>query len=191
MSSVVQRDALGRRTHFERPAADKVRAEEQLIDGDIHRRDFRRVDFDQRVRRVLVSQHRRIRRRQTHVLQIDRDRRGFGIGDTGRAFGLLAVELQGPRARLAVELHRCLIERGADTAELADLEIRTAEQLFGATARILAGIFVDQILPRPDIQFRQHAAYSQALGTGQTRHCRHRGTTHRDLRQNCRAVPQR
>ncbi|MNR47434.1 hypothetical protein D3C85_1665340 [compost metagenome] len=54
-------------------------------------------------------------------MQIDRNRRGFGIGNAGAPFDLLTIELQGPRARFAVQLNVSLIEGGTDPAELADL----------------------------------------------------------------------
>ncbi|MNO58498.1 hypothetical protein D3C76_490590 [compost metagenome] len=66
-------------------------------------------------------------------------------------------------------MHRGLVQRGAKSAELADLDVRPAEQLLGIAAGVLPDILAHQILPRADIQFRQRATNPQALGTGQ--HC--------------------
>jgi hypothetical protein len=74
--------AVGR-TFNDQPPTRSV-AQEQLIDGDIQRRDFRRIDRNQRIWRILVSLNRRVRRRQFHVLQID-----HAIG-TPLASGILA-----------------------------------------------------------------------------------------------------
>ncbi len=46
--------------------------------------------------------------------------------------------------------------------------IRAAEQLLGAAARVLPGVFVDQILPRAYVQLRQRAANPQRLAPGST-----------------------
>ena len=140
-----------------------------MVEGYIQRRDFRRVDRRQWIRRVLVSLHRRVRRRQFHVLQIHRNRYALGIRQAGAALDLLAIQRQVPRAWLAIDLHRSLIQRGAERGQFADLDVSTAQQLLGAAARIPASVLAGQILPRRDVQFRQHPANAQALGARQHR----------------------
>ncbi|MCY1437805.1 hypothetical protein D9M71_539800 [compost metagenome] len=163
----VERNTLGRRTHLQRPGADQVVALVQLVDDDIQRRDLLRVHRGQGVRRVFIGQHSRIRCWQPHGLQVDHHRCGFGIGEAGVALDLLAVELQGPGGRFACQLHRCLVQRCAESAELADLDVQSTEQLLGITAWVLPGILVHQVLPRADIQLRQRATNAQALCVGQ------------------------
>ncbi len=164
---VVEGQAFGSRADLQRPGAHQVGALEQLVDCDIQRGDVLGVDIRQRVRCVFVGLRGRVHRRQLHVLQVDRNRRALGVRQVDRALGLLAVELQTPGGRLAVQLKVGLIKLGAKTDQFAHFEIGTTEQLFGAAAWVVTGVAVGEFFPWVNIQFRQHTANTQAFGCGQ------------------------
>ena len=138
-----------------------------MVDGNIQGRNAFWVDIGQRVRRVFVRLRGRVWRRQFHILEIDRNRRAFGVRQVHRALGLLAIELQAPGRWFAIELQADLIKLGTKPGQFAHLEVRTAEQLLGIATWIIARVAIHKFLPGIDIQFRQHATNAQALGTGQ------------------------
>ena len=167
-----QADAAAVGPNVERPGTQQLRALVKLANNDVQRRYFTRVDRRQRIRGVVVRHHLGVGGRQANGLHIDHNRRVFRIRQGHCTNGLLAVDLQRPGGGDALHDQTHLIQLGAEGNQLADFKVRTAEQLLGTATRVIAGITLHQRLPGGYVEFRQHTANTQALGSRQ-----YRGTT--------------